>query len=1219
MTKRVLGTIFVLFLFAGSAGSGVHVKSIHFENPVITSAAHGMVIEVRGCRGIAHPGEPIIPVYPACFLLPPGEAVQSVTVEADEKVVLPGSYEIAPMPASVPPGRPAAPRAARNPRVYDSSSPYLASNGALATEQILGGMHLAFINIYPCDVIPSSGTIIFSPSVTVTIETRPVTGSGRRIKPSRISKALGKIERLIENPGLTEQYRVPDRGAVFRSGQTTTYPYVIITGAGLSDSFQYLAGLKTTQGLRAKVVDLDSISTGYPGNDIQEKIRNFIAYAYENWETDYVLLGGDEEIIPHRGLYVKVGTEIEPDIPSDLYYAALDGDWNSDGDAYFGEPGEEDLLPEVTIGRLPVDSPLELSNFISKLEKYTLSPPDSVLTRALMLGELLWSDDGVDTWGGDYKDEIAYGSSNFGFTTAGVSPWFDITILYDRDLGYPWNVGHLAPLINDGAHLINHLGHASLHSVMRMSIYDVQLLENDAPGDLPFICYSQGCYAASFDNRDDAGTFFEEDAISEALLTDSAGAVAFIGNTRLGWNAPGSTCGVSQFFDRQFFDAVFGEGITTIGRAFDDSRIDNIPFVSYAAIRYVMYGLCLLGDPAMDIWTDEPGQLEVIHDSLVAIGQEAFTALVQSGGAPVEGARVAVSSEELGIYSSALTDFTGSAILDLSLSEPGELLLSIQARNHHLFTGALDIVHSTTALPKVISVNISDDSLGWSRGDGDQVIENGEIVELGIIIKNLGTATAKETKADCVCTNEFISFLVSQCDIGDLPPRTTVIKERAFVFRVDSEIPDGNCIDLCFQISSLEGQWNDPHPVTVDAPDIFLESWSVTDTMCGDGDGCLENWETHTVQCTWRNNGGTNVVVPTVTLSFPDGSYAKANKYLVRLPSLPAGGELVITDELAYYLKDITPPFYNVTFFLKLDGHNIPAQTETLTVMTCGYEINDPVDTEWPWHHTSAMGIDAWHMSGEQYYSAPSSWKCGNDSEGAYANMVDAVLVSPPLCLYENSTLSFMHRIEAEASPFYPYWAQDAGVVEISTDGGGTWQIISPSGNYPVRASASNTIFLDPYQRCYSGYFEWTSAQFDLSAFHGPVLIRFHFASDEQYGFEGWYIDDIEIQTEQTTDVDDDTPRPHFVNAMMSAHPNPFNPSTTIPYEVAQRSRVEVKIFDVAGRHVQTLVDQIKDQGRYVALWHGRDRRGAAASSGVYFCRLTIGSYSATQRLIMIR
>jgi hypothetical protein len=76
--------------------------------------------------------------------------------------------------------------------------------------------------------------------------------------------------------------------------------------------------------------------------------------------------------------------------------------------------------------------------------------------------------------------------------------------------------------------------------------------------------------------------------------------------------------------------------------------------------------------------------------------------------------------------------------------------------------------------------------------------------------------------------------------------------------------------------------------------------------------------------------------------------------------------------------------------------------------------------------------------------------------------------------------------------------------------------------------------------------------------------------------------------------------------------PNPFNPSTTIDYTVAEESPVVITVYNVEGRKITTLANETKSPGRYRAIWNGRDGAGRGVSTGVYFYRVTIGDYRST-------
>ena len=85
----------------------------------------------------------------------------------------------------------------------------------------------------------------------------------------------------------------------------------------------------------------------------------------------------------------------------------------------------------------------------------------------------------------------------------------------------------------------------------------------------------------------------------------------------------------------------------------------------------------------------------------------------------------------------------------------------------------------------------------------------------------------------------------------------------------------------------------------------------------------------------------------------------------------------------------------------------------------------------------------------------------------------------------------------------------------------------------------------------------------------------------------------------------DPTPPPAFADALQQNRPNPFNPETVIPYSISSPGRVSVRVFDVRGRLVRTLVDAWMPTGVHVARWNGAVDSGGKSASGVYFYVIT--------------
>jgi hypothetical protein len=92
-----------------------------------------------------------------------------------------------------------------------------------------------------------------------------------------------------------------------------------------------------------------------------------------------------------------------------------------------------------------------------------------------------------------------------------------------------------------------------------------------------------------------------------------------------------------------------------------------------------------------------------------------------------------------------------------------------------------------------------------------------------------------------------------------------------------------------------------------------------------------------------------------------------------------------------------------------------------------------------------------------------------------------------------------------------------------------------------------------------------------------------------------------------------------FVNVLKMANPNPFVTRTRIAFEVGSRTHTKVSVYDASGRTVSTLVDHVRDPGRYVIDWDGTDETGRSLGSGIYFVRMTAGSYSGTIKVGLLK
>jgi choice-of-anchor B domain-containing protein len=113
----------------------------------------------------------------------------------------------------------------------------------------------------------------------------------------------------------------------------------------------------------------------------------------------------------------------------------------------------------------------------------------------------------------------------------------------------------------------------------------------------------------------------------------------------------------------------------------------------------------------------------------------------------------------------------------------------------------------------------------------------------------------------------------------------------------------------------------------------------------------------------------------------------------------------------------------------------------------------------------------------------------------------------------------------------------------------------------------------------------------------------------------GLYLFSVEGHTGQVTAAQDSPP----TATLAQNFPNPFNPSTTIAFELARREHVMLRVYDVRGSLVQTLVDETLAAGAHTAPWSGVDASGQAVASGVYYYQLDAGPTSLTRRMVLLK
>jgi hypothetical protein len=398
---------FVFALGIGALAPATHAASLTWKvetdpsSVSITSSPSGDKVLATGAsyQYAGAPGDPLLPYRIINLLLAPGETVVHTDVTAGDDIII--SRGVKPARVPLAPDADTAPVASS----YTVDTAYPAERVVYLGVGHLRGYAIASFAVYPVRI--DSGVLSVNPSVELSITTGPDTSgetiaTRNRLRDSFRSDTERTLADLVVNPEQASLYT--ERGVrvkkVAGGFQPTSSPslegsdvdYVIITNDSLAATFQTLADWKTAKGVPTVVRTTEWIDAHYKnGVDPAETIRTFILDAYQNWGITYALLGGDTDQIPARlGHSTYLGVY---DLPADMYFGCLDGDWNANHNGFFGEPvsiDQTDLYPEVYTARLPAVSNVAAAALIAKIKSYETPIDPSYTGSALLLAEVLF-------------------------------------------------------------------------------------------------------------------------------------------------------------------------------------------------------------------------------------------------------------------------------------------------------------------------------------------------------------------------------------------------------------------------------------------------------------------------------------------------------------------------------------------------------------------------------------------------------------------------------------------------------------------------------------------------------------------------------------------------------------------------------------------------------------------------------------------------------------
>lgn len=1095
----LVASVIVVFALCNVVFSGQITANLNFSEPRIENVDGKHRIILQDAMNIGEPGSPSLPSVGIWMALPPGNRAESAHLENVVWEKLSGEYFIEPARYPQRLSDPVIPEVELNSSIYQGIQPYPIEPISSLKTHLKRGFSVATCLIWPIRWNPVDGTIEYITSAQLSIEATPgeleMTSYNRFYRGD--SRTRSWAANLVKNPNLLGLY--PHRDDQEQESM------LLLTAEEFLEQANDFATWKNQRGLITHVRTSEQITDGQEGIDEQDQIRNGIIDAYENLAIDYLLILGDVELIPHRGLYGNVNGSPDLDIPADLFYAALDGNWNRDGDDEWGEFEESELLAELFVGRIPADSPEEAARSLTKVKIYSHEQVNAL--KVLMVGEEL----GWECMGGDYMDEVYESCDRFGYATVGYPERFERRNLYDRDR--VWGAANdLAPRISEGYHFIHHLGHSSTRYTMKIdwNNFNQDLFRNEGQGAGFNILWTQGCYGGAFDNRGTDGNY-GEDCISEGMFNEiDNGFVAIISNSRYGWGDGGSTNGASQRFHRQFVDAIFDEGLTIIGEANQDSKEDCAPWAEWGVILWCYYEINLFGDPSMDMWTDTPMPIQPEYDRVIVIGDETYTIELND----IQNA-IACLSRDGQVISVGFPDEDGIIEMDIPnpILPPGPVTLSIVAHDFIPELVEIQSIAPDVGYPWIDEIIIED-----AGGNGDSRADAGETIQLLPSVRNLGRDHLEELTISLSSIDPTINILDGTVTIENLDGQQELVPNEPMIIEILPNCGDLHEVNFALSIECGDEIWTQEMSFTSHAPVLGQQFLTILDED-GNNNGRFDPGEETDVIMSIMNIGsGCAYNVEAEVFS--------GSPYIEIIEST-SGTDIIESNEIGEFdpafrirISEDCPNPERAVLYVRFTG-NLKQSYSTIINLNIGgvFYAFDRGEDMWEHEILNEEHLDQWHIcdNDNHTFDGSSCLKVGDEApDGEYAPMLNCAVYMPSFFVEGDLNLSFWHKIDAEISGNHPGEAYDGGVVEVSVDFG-DWEIIEPitpdDTGYPyiTRRGNAPSPFLDG-QPCFSGAFDWAPVSFDLSDYAGAeVQVRFRFGSDGGIHQGGWWIDDVEF------------------------------------------------------------------------------------------------------------
>ena len=828
------------------------------------------IVRIWGENTTQEIGKPELPVLTRHFALPAEASVTDLKIQASNERTLEGSYFLLPVQPPQVIGQ-STNGFIEPDSTYWAAPVYPADTATIIADRMIHGYHVVSIAFHPFVYKPSlrelqlrdiAITLEYSMGGDASIDTSQPESQNRFL----LSKAY--VKSMVENPDDVEQYAnassmIPQKSSTNpNSGQSSldismnaieelVPDYVLITNEELREAFQPLVDWRTKTGMPAVMETVETIGRDYAGSDLAEKIRNYLLEMKKRWNKNslFVLLGGDSDIIPARLAYGDHEKEEgDPYYGADMYYVIDSVKWNFYGPDPFKIADQSKI--SSYIGRIPVRTKREAETFVTKLLSYERADnrnidysyfENSLIANAYLespqtsygafMGDLVQFCKGRD-------NNYWYLFDHFNCTANDHAQVLDTILPHGAELCRENFLSALqSGMEGKQSHFVYHLDHSETTHMGASAKDKGQYIRNEDIDNMPDMDYpkvflSSGCHPARFD----------KDCIAEHLLKKvHGGAVAFIGNTDVGWYSENAQ--LKAFLDMAFAPTADSKEQYSLG--YIHSK------VAFAVYRSLLdyWRLHLLGDPATPIWTSKPRKLQVtwITDPPLWTGENEIAFKVENLPEGEPATICLMKGNEA--YASKVIKGPGTHRFTFKPRTSGMFYLTITAHNFEPYEFVYPVTVGNNPDVQVHSLFINDD-------EENTCLVAGDTINAAVELTNNGNEPLTNVTATLSANSSYIHLVDSVLDFGNIAAKAHTELGKKFRFNIDKDAPetrknDFNAVCFFLHIKDEDGILNaDTFHIDIHTQELVLGEQSVTKKDDGWSYLTVRLWNTGTAAAT---------------------------------------------------------------------------------------------------------------------------------------------------------------------------------------------------------------------------------------------------------------------------------------------------------------------------------------------------------------------------------